>query len=350
MPVELSTTAQYMLVFWSYCFLGWVWESLLVSCERRRWVNRGFLFGPWIPIYGFGAVIILCSTEPFRTSALLVFFSGMTSSTTLEYVTGWAMEKIFQVRYWDYSERRFNINGYVCLRASLTWGVFSVLLVDAVEPPLVRLISSIPIPVSDMLNLALTALFAADVVKSVQAASGLKELLQNISSNNERLAAAESRLNSAAAELGANMAGLKEKLASVEAAFAARREAARERGEERREKGLQLLLKLIERERRAKYDRIHMMESKASAALEMIERAAASAHTDEEKGRLARHAAALKELREAMRSAETELASYRDRDYRRALSLLRRNPTAASSRHSAAFDKLRRIDEDAARR
>ena len=111
--MEFTAASQYALLFWSYCFLGWVWESLLVSLEQRRWINRGFLYGPWIPIYGFGALIILFTTEPFRSSALLVFFSGTASSTALEYLTGRAMEKLFQVRYWDYSKRRFNVDGYI---------------------------------------------------------------------------------------------------------------------------------------------------------------------------------------------------------------------------------------------
>ena len=332
-----------MLLFWSYCFLGWVWESLLVSLEQRRWVNRGFLYGPWIPIYGVGALIILFTTEPFRSSALLVFFSGTASSTTLEYLTGRAMEKIFQVRYWDYSKRRFNVDGYICLRASLTWGVFSVAIVDCVEPALTRLINAVPPGATGALNLTLTALFAADVVKSVQAASGLRELLCRLTANNARLAEAEARLNDMAEELGAGISGLKEKFSAAEAAFAAQGEAARRRAEARRENGLRLLIKLIDKERRGKYDRLRMMEKKASDALEMIERASVEADGGERK-RLDLRAAALRELRDSLRRSRLELSSLKTRDYSRALSLLRRNPTASSRRHAEALGSLTEIN------
>ena len=304
-----------MLLFWSYCFLGWVWESLLVSCEQRKWVNRGFLYGPWIPIYGFGALIILFSTEPFRSSALLVFFSGMTSSTALEYLTGRAMEKIFQMRYWDYSKCRFNLDGYICLRASLTWGIFSVVIVDMVEPPLARMITAASPALSCTLNAVLTLLFAADLVKSAQAAAGLKKMLIKLSANNARLAAAEAGLNRAVEILSADAAGLKEKFAEAEAAFAARSESARERGAARREAGLRLLVKLIEKERRARYDRIRMIR-----------------------------AAAIRELRESLHRSRRELASLRARDYSRAVSLLRRNPTASSRRHAEALGSLTEIN------
>lgn len=332
-----------MLLFWSYCFLGWVWESLLVSCEQRKWVNRGFLYGPWIPIYGFGALIILFSTEPFRSSALLVFFSGMTSSTALEYLTGRAMEKIFQMRYWDYSKCRFNLDGYICLRASLTWGIFSVVIVDMVEPPLARMITAASPALSCTLNAVLTLFFAADLVKSAQAAARLKKMLIKLSANNARLAAAEAGLNRAVEILSADAAGLKEKFAEAEAAFAARSESARERGAARREAGLRLLVKLIEKERRARYDRIRMIDDKAAVALELIARASAGAE-GKERERLERRAAAIRELREALHRSRRELASLRARDYSRAVSLLRRNPTASSRRHAEALGSLTEIN------
>lgn len=88
---------QWLLFFFLYCFLGWVWESCYVSAKRRQWVNRGFLHGPMLPIYGTGAVIILLATIPVRDSLWLVFLLGMLAATALEYVTGAAMEALFKV-------------------------------------------------------------------------------------------------------------------------------------------------------------------------------------------------------------------------------------------------------------
>ena len=107
------TLGQWLLFFFLYCFLGWVWESCYVSARQRRWVNRGFLHGPLLPIYGFGAVIILWATLPVRGSLPLIFLLGMLAATALEYVTGAAMEALFKVRYWDYSKQPCNLHGYI---------------------------------------------------------------------------------------------------------------------------------------------------------------------------------------------------------------------------------------------
>ena len=132
--------AQWVLYFFIYSFLGWVWESCLVSVQQHRWVNRGFLNGPFLPIYGFGAVAILLFTWPVQNNTLLVFAAGMLGATLLEYVTGYSMEKLFHVRYWDYSRFRWNLNGYICVVASLCWGVFSILLVRVLQPPVAGLV------------------------------------------------------------------------------------------------------------------------------------------------------------------------------------------------------------------
>ena len=222
-------------------------------------------------------------------------------------------------------------------------GIFSVVIVDMVEPPLARMITAASPALSCTLNAVLTLLFAADLVKSAQAAAGLKKMLIKLSANNARLAAAEAGLNRAVEILSADAAGLKEKFAEAEAAFAARSESARERGAARREAGLRLLVKLIEKERRARCDRIRMIDDKAAAALELIARASAGAE-GKERERLERRAAAIRELRESLHRSRRELASLRARDYSRAVSLLRRNPTASSRRHAEALGSLTEIN------
>ena len=124
----IYTFSTWLFFFYFYCFLGWVWETCYVSVLKAKWVNRGFMRGPFLPIYGSGAVVVLIFTLPFRTNAGLVFLVGMTSATLLEYFTGVAMEKMFHVRYWDYSSQRWNLNGHICVTSSLAWGAFSVIL------------------------------------------------------------------------------------------------------------------------------------------------------------------------------------------------------------------------------
>ena len=137
--------SQWLLFFFIYCFWGWVWESCYVSVRKREWINRGFLYGPILPIYGFGAIIILWLTLPVQYSLILIFLFGMIGATLLEYATGFVMERLFHVRYWDYSNCRFNVNGYICLFATLGWGVFSILLVKVLHPPIERIVLQIPI-------------------------------------------------------------------------------------------------------------------------------------------------------------------------------------------------------------
>ena len=100
--MHIYTTGQWVLLFFFYCFCGWVWESCYVSVCQRRWVNRGFLHGPLLPIYGSGAILILFVTLPAANHLWLVYVLGLVAATALEYVTGAVMERLFGVRYWDY--------------------------------------------------------------------------------------------------------------------------------------------------------------------------------------------------------------------------------------------------------
>lgn len=101
------------IVFFLYSFLGWVWESCYVSVKERRPVNRGFMHGPFLPLYGSGAVLVLLCTMGAGNSVVLVFLFGMAGATALEFVTGIVMESIFHVKYWDYSNQKLNLKGYI---------------------------------------------------------------------------------------------------------------------------------------------------------------------------------------------------------------------------------------------
>ena len=134
------TPGQWALLFFFYCFCGWVWESCYVSARQRQWVNRGFLHGPLLPIYGSGAIIILFVTLPVADNLWLVYVLGMLAATLLEYVVGAVMEQLFKVRYWDYTKQPCNLHGYICLTSSIAWGFFSILLVRFIHPPIDRLL------------------------------------------------------------------------------------------------------------------------------------------------------------------------------------------------------------------
>ncbi len=174
------TQSQWLLFFFLYCFLGWLWESCYVSVKKGEWINRGFLRGPIVPIYGFGAVIVLWLTLPVSSNLFLVFLLGMLGATALEYLTGAAMERQLHVRYWDYSSHRFNLKGYICPECSLAWGLFSVFLVKVLHPFVEQLVLQIPEVWADLLSLLCVIVFAADATRAFQSALDLKVLLEGI--------------------------------------------------------------------------------------------------------------------------------------------------------------------------
>ena len=101
-----------------------MWESCYVSLKERRLVNRGFMHGPFLPLYGSGAVIVLFCTMTVQDHIVLVFLLGMAGATALEFVTGVVMESIFHVKYWDYSHQKLNLKGYICLQPRCAGGAF----------------------------------------------------------------------------------------------------------------------------------------------------------------------------------------------------------------------------------
>ena len=185
---------QWILFFFIYSFIGWVWESCYVSVRKRRWVNRGFLHGPMLPIYGSGALVILISTIGVRENPWLIFLFGMLAATVLEYITGAVMEKMFHVRYWDYSGQKLNLNGYVCVSSSLCWGVFSVLLVRAVHIPVERAVLNIPLFITDGAALVLTVIMSVDLTQSFNEAMDLKQVLAQLEESKEQIGEMQEKL------------------------------------------------------------------------------------------------------------------------------------------------------------
>jgi uncharacterized membrane protein len=171
------TWYQWLLFFYIYCFFGWIFESVYVSFNERRFVNRGFLRLPMIPLYGTGAVMMLWVSLPVKENLVLVYLSGVVAATLLEYVTGWGMERIFKVKYWDYSRKRFQINGYICLSSSIAWGFLTILLTEVIHRPIERYVLGLPFVVSMICVSVTSVLFVFDAVVSVKAALDLAKVL-----------------------------------------------------------------------------------------------------------------------------------------------------------------------------
>ena len=174
------TWYQWLFIFYLYCFLGWIFESSYVSLKERRPVNRGFLRLPLLPLYGTGAVMMLWVSLPLREHLLLVFLAGMTASTALEYITGWCMEQLFRIRYWDYSSQAFNLHGYICLSSSIAWGVLTLLLTEVIHKPVEFWIVNTSQALLLLWVLFISVFFILDTVQSVQAALNLAKVLDSM--------------------------------------------------------------------------------------------------------------------------------------------------------------------------
>lgn len=198
---------QWLLFFFIYCFIGWCWESAYVSAKKREWVNRGFLKGPFLPIYGFGALAVLVSTLPVRPYPVLVYFFGLLGATLLELVTGICMEKLFHVRYWDYSNQKFNFKGHICLSSSVAWGFFSLAMIYGFHKPIEGLVLGFPAWLTNLFSFVLTAAVAGDFAVSFKTAMELRDILDGM----ERVKSEMKRLQKRAEIIEAFLADSAEK-------------------------------------------------------------------------------------------------------------------------------------------
>ena len=164
------TLVQWIAFFYIYCFLGWCFESGYATIKQRKLTNRGFLRGPYIPIYAFGAIFVLIITDNFQGSILSVYFSGLIAATILEYITGYVMEKLFKVKYWDYSDHKFNLNGYISLSTSIAWGFLSVLLTEVLQVNVYRFVSMLTEHDLKIFIAITSTVFFLDLILSIKAA------------------------------------------------------------------------------------------------------------------------------------------------------------------------------------
>ena len=171
------TVTQWVFLFYVYSFLGWCFESAVVSVRTRKLTNRGFMHGPFLPLYGSGAVLLLLLTIPLRGHYVGMYLVGCVGATALEYVTGVVMEALFKVRYWDYSYRKLQFQGHICLVSTLAWGGLTILLNDVLHKPVEGFMLAIPGQLLSAITFLLTAGIFADFALSFKAAMDLRDIL-----------------------------------------------------------------------------------------------------------------------------------------------------------------------------
>lgn len=336
------TADQWVLFFFFYCLCGWVWESCYVSIRQHRWVNRGFLHGPLLPIYGSGAIIILFSTIRIQDSLWLIYLFGMISATILEYFTGAAMEALFHVRYWDYSNQKCNLNGYICLSSSLAWGGFSILLVKVIHPPIARLILAIPQVLAEPLAFVLVAGTTVDAVQSFRAAMDLREMLTRLTEENEDLRRIAKRVEIVSAFAEDDLRRFRERTEIDKILLADQLEAAKARLDEER------AMRTLRREE-ATEQRLRRRTAAKLQALRNVSKALENyrsrlEETKELTGQaLADRKAEISQALEKLRANEARIISRSEKTYRQSLRILRGNPSASTKKYAEALENLRSL-------
>lgn len=191
------TLAQWLFLFYFYCFLGWCVESTHVSIRQKppHWVNRGFIRGPFLPLYGSGAIMMLVVSAPFQHNLFLTYVAGCVGATALEYITGVMMETLFKVRYWDYSDQPFNFQGHICLGTTLAWGGLTILMTRVIHKPIESFLYMLPQGILSVLVFVLTALIAADFALSFRAALDIRDILIAMEKAKEEMAHMQKRLD-----------------------------------------------------------------------------------------------------------------------------------------------------------
>lgn len=346
---------QWFLFFYIYCFIGWVWESCYVSIMKRRWVNRGFMHGPFLPIYGSGAIMVLVTTLPVREHLFLVFLFGMIGATLLEYVTGEAMERIFHVRYWDYSKQRFNVNGHICLMSSLTWGGFSVFMETILHQPIEHIVLALPEMLLQCVTLALTITIVIDLTESFNEAMDLKKMLMNMTENSEEIQRIKKRLEIIVAIVDEQTTGLKERAEAGKVMLAERLAGERDKYEVYLKNQIEKteIRKLSTQKRlEENLDRIRQKQSSILRALyDKVNTYSdiAGSYTRDKQMPLSEEvekvAKELKSIKEKLIHTQKNLMNLGSDRAIKSMAVLRRNPQAISPKYAEALKKLKSLGE-----
>ena len=170
----MQTFFIYFILFLIYSFLGWAIEVIVTFYKDKKFVNRGFLLGPYCPIYGFSSIVMILYLNRYCDSFITVFLLAVVVCSIIEYLVSYLMEKLFNARWWDYSNRKFNINGRVCLENSIWFGLLGTLLIYVVNPFLYNLISKMSDNVLLIVGSFLLIIFVIDLIISLNVTFKIK--------------------------------------------------------------------------------------------------------------------------------------------------------------------------------
>lgn len=172
--------SKYFLLFVFYSFLGWLMEVTQGYVRHKKFVNRGFLIGPYCPIYGYGAISMTLLLKGYANDPIVLFVMAIVICSILEYTTSFVMEKLFKIRWWDYSNRKFNINGRICLETMIPFGILGCLMIYFVNPFMFAIIDMIPSNLINIIAVILFIIYLVDNAVSITIISNLKDITLDV--------------------------------------------------------------------------------------------------------------------------------------------------------------------------
>lgn len=175
--------AHLFVIFIICSFLGWLIESLLSYFENKKIINRGFLIGPYCPIYGLGVIVLIVLLKKYYDDLVVLFIMSVVICSILEYLTSFILEKIFSARWWDYSHIPFNINGRICLRYSILFGIGGLVIIK-IYPIFEKILISIPNIILYPFCIIIAIIFIVDVIISFNIINKLKLSTLEINKDN----------------------------------------------------------------------------------------------------------------------------------------------------------------------
>jgi len=179
----ITQIENYISLFFIYSFFGWLMESVKLSIPSKKFINRGFLIGPYCPIYGTGVFLITILLRKYNDDIWITFFMSLLICGTLEYLTSYIMEKLFKARWWDYSQRKFNINGRICLETLIPFGIAGTFIIYVANPFFLRNIEKIPDIVMHVMTGTFVVAYITDMIVSFKIIMNLKDMSREFKDN-----------------------------------------------------------------------------------------------------------------------------------------------------------------------
>lgn len=176
--------ATYFLLFMVYAVAGWIMEVICKSIEAKKFIDRGFMIGPYCPIYGWGAIAITILLNRYTNDWIVLFLMSIITCGILEYGTSYVMEKLFHARWWDYSKRKYNINGRICLETLIPFGILGLVIMYITNPFILSQFEKIPETTLNIIAIILFVIFSIDVLISLVIVSNVRTTSTKLNKSN----------------------------------------------------------------------------------------------------------------------------------------------------------------------